>query len=378
MAQVVIEHLSKIFAGPKGEHIEAVNDLSLATEDKEFLVLLGPSGSGKTTILRLIAGLEEPTSGTISVDGKDFRGVPPQHRGVAMLFQNPALYPHMTTYENLAFGLKLRRCPKAQLDERVLSAAEMLGIKDCLGRKPEALSGGQRQRVALARAIVQQPAVLLLDEPLSNLDPPLRLQMRTELRRLHGRLACTMICVTHDQTEAMTMGHRIAVIKEGSIEQIADPITVYDRPQNTFVASFIGSPPMNFLSGAFAQKDGALYFIEQTGDLAAPASPPAFALKLPGTLADRLQSFAGKPLILGIRPENISLGAAGNGAEFEARIEMIEPLGWEAHLQLIRRDRLFTARISATDQLRSNQTVSFSIQMEKAHFFDPATQKAII
>ena len=246
MARVVLEHLTKVFQGPRGEGIRAVDDASLTIGDKEFVVLVGPSGCGKTTTLRLIAGLEEATSGSVSIDGQPMKGVAPKERDVAMVFQNHALYPHMSAYENMAFGLKLRKLPQAEIQNRVKAAAEMLDLSNCLDRRPPALSGGQRQRVALGRAIVRRPKVFLFDEPLSNLDAQMRAQMRKEIAKLHARLAATMIYVTHDQVEAMTMGERIAVMKEGVIQQVAEPMNLYQHPASLFVAGFIGSPPMNF------------------------------------------------------------------------------------------------------------------------------------
>ena len=405
MAQVVIDHLSKIFSGPKGESIRAVDDLTLTVADKEFLVIVGPSGCGKTTALRLIAGLEEPSTGAVSIDGKNLSRVPPKDRSVAMVFQNPALYPHMTVHENLAFGLKLRHCPKAELQNRVKAAAELLEVADCLDRRPEALSGGQRQRVALGRAIVQEPKVLLLDEPLSNLDPQMRVQMRLELRRLHARLSCALIYVTHDQTEAMTLGDRVAVMKQGSIQQVADPISLYEQPANTFVAGFIGSPAMNFFKGALVQQDGALFFLEQPGNGAVAAvslSPPNRAavprgggsdgemvrdspntqplmLRVDDNMAARLRDYFGKSVLLGVRPEHIVPAVAGNGADsrqrLEAVVELVEPLGWETHLHFRYREAPFTARFRG--HATPNQKLSLALEMEKAHFFDPVTQKGI-
>ena len=246
MARVVIENLTKVFKGLGGQVIRAVDNISLAAEDQEFLVLVGPSGCGKTTTLRLIAGLEEATHGTISIGGRIMNGVAPKDRDVAMVFQNYALYPHMSAYENMAFGLKLRRCPKAEIERRVNEAAELLGLNGCLKRQPHELSGGQRQRVAIGRAIVRRPRLFLFDEPLSNLDAPLRAQMRDEIARLHGQLGATIIYVTHDQVEAMTLGDRVVVMQRGVIQQVGEPEELYRRPANPFVAGFIGALPMNF------------------------------------------------------------------------------------------------------------------------------------
>src|SRR5665213_1252584 len=262
MARVVLDQLGKVFPVNGGPHVAAVNNISLEIEDGEFMVLVGPSGCGKSTTLRMIAGLEEASSGRVEIDGRDVTQVLPKNRDIAMVFQNYALYPHMTVYENMAFGLKLRRMPKAEIDTRVLQAAAMLGLEPYLMRKPKALSGGQRQRVALGRAIVRKPKLFLFDEPLSNLDAKMRVSTRTELSKLHARLDATMIYVTHDQLEAMTMGDRICVMKDGNIMQVAAPLEIYDNPQNLFVAGFIGSPPMNFFKGKLSRSEGRIVFTE--------------------------------------------------------------------------------------------------------------------
>jgi multiple sugar transport system ATP-binding protein len=246
MARVVIENLTKVFHGPAGEIIRAVDGVTLAIEDQEFLVLVGPSGCGKTTTLRLIAGLEEATHGTISIAGQIVTDAVPKDRDVAMVFQNHALFPHLSAYENIAFGLRLRKCPSAEIERRVMEASEMLGLNGCLKRRPEELSGGQRQRVAIGRAIVRRPRLFLFDEPLSNLDAPLRAQMRDEIAALHAQLNATIIYVTHDQVEAMTLGDRVAVMQAGVIQQVGEPVELYRRPANPFVAGFIGAMPMNF------------------------------------------------------------------------------------------------------------------------------------
>jgi multiple sugar transport system ATP-binding protein len=248
MARVVIENLTKVFAVPGGQGIRAVDNLSLCVEDREFLVLVGPSGCGKTTTLRLIAGLEDATQGTISIAGKTVDTLVPKARDVAMVFQHPALYPHMSAYDNIAFGLMLRKCPRSEIERRVREAAELLGLNGCLPRLPHQLSGGQRQRVSIGRAIVRRPSLFLFDEPLSNLDAPLRAQMREEIARLQAHLGATMIYVTHDQVEAMSLGDRVAIMKSGAIQQIGQPMDLYRHPVNPFVANFIGSLPMNFCS----------------------------------------------------------------------------------------------------------------------------------
>ena len=312
MAQVVLERLSKVFQGPGGESIRAVDNLCLVVEDQELLVLVGPSGCGKTTTLRLIAGLEEPTGGAISINGQVVTGLPPKERDIAMVFQNHALYPHMSVYENMAFGLKLRHYPKAEIDQRVRDAAQILELADCLDRKPAAISGGQRQRVALGRAIVRRPRVFLLDEPLSNLDAQTRLQMRTEISRLHARLGSTMIYVTHDQFEALTLGHRVAVMKDGVIQQVAAPMDFYQQPANLFVAGFVGSPPMNFLHGTLLTKGDTVFFQEQAAGNPALSKP--LSIQLDAGSVPTLRPYSGKGVVLGIRPEDIACGLRRSGS----------------------------------------------------------------
>jgi len=287
MAQVSLKNVSKIFSNG----IKVVNELSLGVESKEFMVLVGPSGCGKSTTLRMIAGLEEISQGEIYIGNKLVNDVPAKDRDIAMVFQNYALYPHMTVFGNMAFGLQLRRYPKNEIVQRVNEAADILSIKHLLGRKPRELSGGERQRVAVGRAIVRKPLAFLFDEPLSNLDAKLRVQMRTEIHKLHIRLQTTIIYVTHDQVEAMTMGDRIAVMRQGVIQQVADPITVYDHPKNKFVAAFIGSPPMNFINGKIIKKDGRVYFDEGK-----------IQVKLIESTHKDIMPYIGKEVILGIRP----------------------------------------------------------------------------
>jgi len=289
VARVVIERLSKIFRGPKGESIRALEDVSLTIEEGQFLVVLGPSGCGKTTLLRLIAGLDEPTAGTISIAGRVVNQVPPKEREVAMVFQSPALYPHLTAHENMAFGLKLRHVPKAEIERRVQEAAELLGLTDCLQRPPMALSGGQRQRVALGRALVRRPAVFLLDEPLANLDPPLQAQLRTEISRLHHSPGATWIYVTHDQREAMMLGDRIAVLRQGIIQQVAEPMDLYRRPINMFVADFIGSPAINFLEGTLNLDKEGLIFRASSSE----GAEGRLRGRVDENMAPRLKSYAG-------------------------------------------------------------------------------------
>src|SRR3989338_2310146 len=290
MAQVSLKDVSKIYA----DGIAAVDKVSLGIETREFMVLVGPSGCGKSTTLRMIAGLEEISEGRIYTGDKLVNEVPAKDRDIAMVFQNYALYPHMTVFENMAFGLKLRKYPKQEINKRVIDAAGILGIKALLNRRPKELSGGERQRVAVGRAIVRKPLVFLFDEPLSNLDAKLRVQMRTEIHKLHLRLATTMIYVTHDQTEAMTMGDRIAVMKDGIVQQVADPITIYDKPVNKFVASFIGSPPMNFFYGRILKTNGNLYFDEGT-----------FRVRVVKEMEGKVIAYMNKEVVFGIRAEDI-------------------------------------------------------------------------
>src|SRR6266702_4493583 len=417
VARVVIEHLSKVFTGPRGESIHAVVDASLSVEDKEFVVLVGPSGCGKTTTLRLIAGLEEASSGVISIDGKVVNDLAPRDRDIAMVFQNYALYPHMSVYENMAFGLKVRNHPRAEINKRVKEAAEILDLLPCLDRKPSALSGGQRQRVAVGRAIVRQPKVFLFDEPLSNLDANLRAQMRAEISRLHTRLAATMIYVTHDQAEAMTLGQRIVVMKQGVIPQVADPLDLYHCPANRFVAGFIGSRPMNFFHGALARKGNELFFEEQPAAEAGgrraeaggrpPASslqPPAFSVRVDESMALRLNDYLGRAVVFGIRPENIAWLSVERGAserqsvepslsrstlprshaqagdalsdqKVEAVVQAIEALGADTYLHLASGAHSFVARTCGTNRVSANHKLSLVFDMASVYIVAPTTEK---
>jgi multiple sugar transport system ATP-binding protein len=374
MARVVIENLTKIFQSPAGESIRAVDNACLTVEDRELLVLVGPSGCGKTTMLRLIAGLEEITSGTISIDGQVMNGVLPKERDIAMVFQNHALYPHMTVFENLGFGLKLRKYARAEIDQRVRETAEILGLTDCLDRKPEALSGGQRQRVAVGRAIVRKPKVFLLDEPFSNLDGPMRAQMRREICRLHQRLNATMIYVTHDQVEAMTMGDRIAVMKDGVIQQTAAPMKLYDQPENLFVAGFIGSPPMNFFRGTLAQNGSGIVFRTES-------SGQGLNLPLDKDTGAKLTKYTDKKVTLGLRPESITEKSqspdAPPGWTLDAVTETIEPMGAETHLHAVSGGHSFVARLPTSWRGEVSQKISLSFDMRQAHFFNSATGKEI-
>ena len=367
MAQVSLKNVSKVFPG----NVPAVKNVNLGVESKEFMVLVGPSGCGKSTTLRMVAGLEDPTEGEIYIGDRLVNGVPPKDRNIAMVFQNYALYPHMTVYENMAFGLKLRRYPKHEIDARVREAAEILGITKHLHKRPKALSGGERQRVAVGRAIVRKPLVFLFDEPLSNLDAKLRVQMRTEINKLHTKLQTTMIYVTHDQIEAMTMGNRIAVMKDGVILQIADPITLYNKPVNKFVAGFIGSPPMNFMNGIIVRKNGRLFFNEGN-----------FMVKIADETKEKLLPFCDKELTFGIRPEDIYdklfVQYASPENTVRANCEVIEPMGAEVYLYLNNGKHSFVARVAGYDKPTVNQEMDLVLDMSKAHFFDPKTEKTIV
>lgn len=367
MAQVSLKNVSKIYPG----EIIAVDNVSLGVENKEFMVLVGPSGCGKSTTLRMIAGLEEMSKGDIYIGDKLVNDVPAKDRDIAMVFQNYALYPHMTVFENMSFGLRLRRYPKPEITKRVVEAAGILGIKHLLNRRPKELSGGERQRVAVGRAIVRKPLVFLFDEPLSNLDAKLRVLMRTEIHKLHLRLSTTMIYVTHDQTEAMTMGDRIAVMKDGIVQQLADPITIYDHPVNKFVASFIGSPPMNFMLGRLIKKDGRFYFDEGR-----------IIVKLVEEMYKNISPYSGKEVYLGIRPEEIydKLFVSSAPPENIVRVtcEVVEPMGSEVYLYLNTGRHNFIARVGAHDRPPINQDMDLVFDMSKVHFFDKDSEATII
>ncbi|PMQ01123.1 MAG: glycerol-3-phosphate ABC transporter ATP-binding protein [Dictyoglomus sp. NZ13-RE01] len=370
MADVKLEGVTKKFGD-----VVAVNNVNLDIQDKEFIVLVGPSGCGKTTTLRMIAGLEEVTEGKIYIGGRLVNDVPPKDRDIAMVFQNYALYPHMTVYDNMAFGLKLRKFPKDEIDRRVKAAAEMLGIENLLKRKPKELSGGQRQRVALGRAIVREPKVFLMDEPLSNLDAKLRVQMRAELKKLQRSLGVTTIYVTHDQTEAMTMGDRIVVMKDGVVQQVDDPLTVYEKPNNVFVAGFIGSPPMNFID---AELDSNAKFLNLGSiKLGIPQDMQSF-------VADKAKSYLGKKVILGVRPEHIYDVNLIKTEDIiledvaEMRIEVLEPMGTEVYLYLVEGPVSVVARVGSETKARMGERVRVMFDLRKMHLFDPVTQMAII
>ncbi|GIX06806.1 MAG: sugar ABC transporter ATP-binding protein [Candidatus Poribacteria bacterium] len=364
MANVRLEHVTKVYPGG----VVAVRDATFEVRDREFVVLVGPSGCGKSTILRMIAGLEEITEGDIYIDERRVNDVLPKDRDIAMVFQNYALYPHMTVYKNMAFGLKLRKTPKEEIDRRVREAADILGIAHLLDRKPRALSGGERQRVAVGRAIVRHPKVFLFDEPLSNLDAKLRVQMRAEISKLHSRLQATMIYVTHDQVEAMTMGDRIVVLNQGVIQQIDTPLRLYDRPRNMFVAGFIGNPPMNFLRGELITEENRRYFLAQDVRIALPAE-----------LQERLAQHPNGPIVLGIRPEHVQPDAEALAANPLSRlrtvVDVVEPLGDEVILYLSVGDQTLIAKIPPETLPRVGEPLEVALLSEKLHVFDPETEE---
>ena len=375
MANVLIENLVKIYADKTGPGNKVVHGINLEIKDREFMVLVGPSGCGKSTTLRMVAGLEEISGGTISIDGRVVNNVLPKDRDIAMVFQNYALYPHMSVYDNMAFGLKLRKFSKAEIDQRVREASAMLGLDPYLDRKPKALSGGQRQRVAVGRAIVRKPKVFLFDEPLSNLDAKMRVTTRTEISKLHARLGATMIYVTHDQVEAMTMGDRICVMKDGHIMQVAEPLTLYNHPENLFVASFIGSPGMNFFKGTITKTGNTLQFVE-TNDKATPVT-----VTLDAALSAKATNYVGKPVVFGIRPEDVqdTLTMSGASADrtVEVKVEVSEPMGAETFLYLNSGATSFIARVRPTDRFETDQKVKVTFRLENAHLFDATTEKVL-
>jgi multiple sugar transport system ATP-binding protein len=366
MATVTYDHVTKRF-----ETVVAVNDFDLEIPDKEFLVLVGPSGCGKSTALRLLAGLEEITEGDIYIGDRLVNHVPAKDRDIAMVFQSYALYPHMSVYDNMAFGLSLRKTPKEEIQQRVDGAAQILGIEDLLKRKPRQLSGGQRQRVALGRAIVRDPAVFLLDEPLSNLDAKLRVQTRAELSKLHQRLGTTFIYVTHDQVEAMTMATRIAVMKDGVLQQVGAPQELYDRPSNVFVAGFIGSPAMNFFQ---ARVKGPREEMHLDID--------SFQVPVPASRVNELLAYLGKEIIFGMRPENICdpecQPAGTDAAPVTAMVDVTEVMGSEVFLHLVADGKLFMARVDPRTSARPGQEIRVEFDMARMHVFDPETEQAVV
>ncbi len=367
MATVVLKNIKKLYSG---NPVPVVKGVSLEVKDKEFMVLVGPSGCGKSTTLRMVAGLEEITEGEIFIGDQIVNDLPAKNRDIAMVFQNYALYPHMTVYENLAFGLKLRHYPQKEIERRVQEAAEILGLGKMLLRKPKELSGGERQRVAVGRAIVRKPKVFLFDEPLSNLDAKLRVQMRMELQKLHNRLQSTMIYVTHDQIEALTLGDRIVVMKDGLIQQVSDPVNVYENPSNKFVAGFIGSPPMNFLNGKVTATNGDYFFVDR-----------GIKLRLLPQHHAKITPYRDKEVTLGIRPEDIydKIFAQDARPEFTltATVDVVEPMGSEIYLYLNAGNNSFVARVSNQDTATINQDLQVVFDMSKVHFFDSTTEAAI-
>ncbi len=371
MASVSLQHLYKVYTGG----VTAVSDFTLDIEDKEFVVLVGPSGCGKSTTLRMVAGLEEITEGELYIGDKLVNDVAPKDRDIAMVFQNYALYPHMTVYDNMAFGLKLRKTPKAEIQRRVTEAAKILDIEHLLNRKPKALSGGQRQRVALGRAIVREPKVFLMDEPLSNLDAKLRVQMRTEITKLHQKLEATFIYVTHDQTEAMTMGSRIVVMKDGFVQQVDAPQVLYDKPTNLFVAGFIGTPQMNFFDVSLAKENGKVYATFGENKVLIPDAKVA-------KFTD--PSYAEKEVILGIRPENINDAAdavqASPETSVEVDVDIVELMGSETYLYLTTsgREGSFIARVDPRSISRIGDKIKVAFDSRYFHFFDKETEESIL
>lgn len=365
MAKVVLKNLTKKF-----DNVVAVNNMNSMVEDREFTVLVGPSGCGKTTTLRMIAGLEDVTEGEIYIGDRVVNGVAPKDRDIAMVFQNYALYPHFDVYNNMAFGLKLRKTPKAEIEKRVAEAAKILKIEDLLKRKPKQLSGGQRQRVALGRAIVRDPKVFLMDEPLSNLDAKLRVQMRTEIAKLHERLNATIIYVTHDQTEAMTMADKIIIMKDGIVQQTGKPQEVYDCPVNMFVAGFIGSPAMNFLDATITDQltfKSSMFELETTD-------------RIKKMIKDN--NLVGKEVIIGIRPEDLEdsnfIQDASGGNTITATVEVTEPMGAEIYLYIDIEGVLVTARVNPRSKYSSGEKATLHVDTDKIHIFDKKTEKAYI
>ena len=363
MGQVVLKDINKFY-----DSVHAVKDVNLQIRDKEFVVFVGPSGCGKTTTLRMIAGLEAISSGDISIDGQVVNDLAPMDRDIAMVFQNYALYPHMSVYDNMAFGLKMRKFDRSEIGQRVKEAADILGIGEYLKRKPRQLSGGQRQRVALGRAIVRHPRVFLFDEPLSNLDAKLRVQMRVELKKLHDRLETTAIYVTHDQVEAMTLGDRVVVMKDGWIQQVGEPLELYGHPTNKFVAGFIGSPAMNFIDVAINEVNGQVV-----------AETQGFRITVPPAKAAALRAYKGQQVAFGVRPEDVHLATGADAAHysFDAVVEVVEPLGSEILLDVRVGRGTIVARVEPTVRVKVHETVKLAVNADRLHFFDAKTEQAI-
>jgi len=374
MASVTLSQVTKIYDESSSDQPPAVASMDLEVQDREFLVFVGPSGCGKSTTLRMIAGLESVSSGDILIGEKRVNDIPPKDRDIAMVFQSYALYPHMTVYDNMAFGLKLRKTKPAEINKRVQNAASILGIEDLLERRPKTLSGGQRQRVAVGRAIVRQPKVFLFDEPLSNLDAKMRTQMRTEITKLHQQLQTTMIYVTHDQVEAMTMGHRIVVMNHGVVQQIDEPQIVYREPTNLFVAGFLGSPPMNLIHGHIRRVKNRLTF-QEIGD-------GTLTKVFDETETAFLEPWLEKPIILGVRPEDLEMAPADakpGSADLQALVDLIEPMGAETVLYLQTGEHPAVCRVmEMLDQHGLGHRMQFNIKPDRLHLFDPETTNRLV
>src|SRR4051795_11350022 len=363
MAQVAMRSLNKMY-----DEVHAVKDVNLDIRDKEFVVLVGPSGCGKTTTLRMVAGLESISSGRGMINEKGGNDLAPMDRDIAMVFQNYALYPHMSVYDNMAFGLKMRKFDRTEIHQRVHQAAEILGIHDYLRRKPRQLSGGQRQRVALGRAIVRHPRVFLFDEPLSNLDAKLRVQMRVELKKLHERLGTTAIYVTHDQVEAMTLGDRVVVMKDGWVQQVGEPLDLYNKPANKFVAGFIGSPAMNFANVTVTEANGAVV-----------AENKGLRIKLPDEVAQRVRAHSSRDITLGIRPEDLTVAGPSDSPDltFDAAVEVLEQLGSEIIVDTRVGDAMIVASVEPTTKVKLHDTLRLAMRPSRLHVFDQKTEAAI-
>ena len=363
MGQVVLKGINKFF-----DSVHAVKDVNLQIRDKEFVVFVGPSGCGKTTTLRMIAGLEAISSGDISIDGNVVNQLAPMDRDIAMVFQNYALYPHMNVYDNMAFGLKMRKFARGEIDQRVREAADILGIGELLRRKPRQLSGGQRQRVALGRAIVRHPRVFLFDEPLSNLDAKLRVQMRVELKKLHLRLGTTAIYVTHDQVEAMTLGDRVVVMKDGVVQQVGEPLELYHQPANKFVAGFLGSPAMNFARVTLTETNGSVV-----------AENSGLRITLPNEAAQRLRGHVGRKVTLGVRPEDLTVADTADLHHpcFDAVIEVVEQLGSEILLDMKVGENAMVACVDPAVRVRVRDKLRIAMRPSRIHVFDAETEAAI-
>ena len=368
MAGLILKNVTKVY---EDSQQKSVDNFNLDIEDKEFIILVGPSGCGKSTTLRMIAGLEEITEGELYIGDQLVNSVSPKDRDIAMVFQSYALYPHMTVFENMAFGLKLKKVPKDEIKRRVAEAAKVLDIEHLLDRKPKALSGGQRQRVALGRAIVREPKVFLMDEPLSNLDAKLRVQMRSEIGKLHKRLQTTFIYVTHDQTEAMTMGTRIVVMKDGLIQQVDSPQNLYDNPVNMFVAGFIGSPQMNFVTAAFSKEDAGYFLTFEGNKIKVPESK----------VNEKMKAKVGQEIVFGIRPENIhdeeGFLSTFPDSSFKVHVEFTELMGAETYLYLKVNDLAMTARVNPRTTAKINDDITVAFDVTKLHFFDKETEQSL-